>query len=321
MRRLPRPVAIVALAVLCAGLAACGGGAGPRPHGSSSAPASPPTPTSPGTPTSSPTTGMSPSSSPSGPPGRTFGFVVVGDFGVGGEAEAVVARAARSWARSHPFDAFVTTGDNVYESGDPAAFDAAWTEPYGWVLDARVPVVATLGNHDVLTDGGNPEVGLFGIPGPVYSQRVGPVEFFVLNANDALDPAQTSFLRLRLSESTARWKVAVFHQPAVSCGFHKSTPEVQRAWVSMFERFGVQLVLNGHDHDYQRFGPINGVTYVVDGMGGADLYAVDGCPAGTPAPVTLDDQHHGFVYLEATRDSLRVVAVSDTGQILDRAEA
>jgi len=84
-----------------------------------------------------------------------------------------------------------------------------------------------------------------------------------------------------LARSAARWKVAVFHQPAYSCGTHGSSPEVQREWVRLFQRSGVDLVLNGHDHDYQRFAPIGGVTYVVTG-GGAELYEVGDCPAGTP---------------------------------------
>lgn len=60
------------------------------------------------------------------------------------------------------------------------------------------------------------------------------------------------------------------HHPAYSAGHHGSTPDVQENWVPLFERYDVPLVLAGHDHDYQRSLPLDGVTYVVSG-GGAKL--------------------------------------------------
>jgi hypothetical protein len=108
----------------------------------------------------------------------------------------------------------------------------------------------------------------------------------------------------------------VFHQPAYSCGRHKSSPEVQREWVGLFQRSGVDLVLNGHDHDYQRFAPIGGVTYVVTGGGGAELYGVGDCPAGTPRPVVFNDDVHQFLYVSATASEMEGHAVSAAGGVL-----
>jgi 3',5'-cyclic AMP phosphodiesterase CpdA len=63
----------------------------------------------------------------------------------------------------------------------------------------------------------------------------------------------------------AAWIVAVMHHPAFSAGYHGSDGEVREAWVPLFETYGVDLALAGHDHDYQRSLPIGDVTYVVSG--------------------------------------------------------
>ena len=73
---------------------------------------------------------------------------------------------------------------------------------------------------------------------------------------------------------------AVFHQPAWSCGLHGSTPDVDRLWVPVLERHHTALVLNGHDHDYERFAPqtpqgladeARGMREFVVGTGGRNL--------------------------------------------------
>jgi 3',5'-cyclic AMP phosphodiesterase CpdA len=226
----------------------------------------------------------------------------------------------RGWADDHRLDAVVTTGDNVYAHGLPEDFDAAWNEPYGWVDDAGIPVIAALGNHDMDDEGKTQELELFDIPGAFYTRTVGPVRFVVLDANDPSDPEQLAWLRGELArESDAPWTVVVFHQPAFSCSFHQSTEAVDEQWVPLFGPGGVDLVLNGHDHDYQRFAPIDGVTYVVQGAGGAELYPVSSilCPTGTPSPAFADDDHHLFLTLAASEDHLTGRAITADGDVVD----
>ena len=83
------------------------------------------------------------------------------------------------------------------------------------------------------------------------------------------DDRQTRLARAAARGSSATWKIAVFHHPPYTCGGHAGNTDVARRWVPLFERYGVQLVLSGHDHNYQRFAARNGVTYVVHGGGGA----------------------------------------------------
>jgi len=249
--------------------------------------------------------------------GHPFGFVVVGDFGKGNADETTLATQVRTFTESHPFDAFVTVGDNVYGTESPSFFPKAWTRPFGWVEQSGAAIVASLGNHDVQNDGGVAEMALFGMPARYYERQVGPVDLFVLDANDPTDPAQRAWLQGALAASKAPWKVVVFHQPAYSCGLHGSRPEVQKQWTGLFQQYGVQLVLTGHDHDYQRFARIGGVTYIVDGGGAARLYPVGDCPSGTPTPVAHNDVVHEFLYLSATPQQLSGQALAVDGSVID----
>jgi Calcineurin-like phosphoesterase len=243
----------------------------------------------------------------------TFELMVIGDFGTGSDDEHAVADAMLDWHKEFGADAIVTTGDNVYPGGDPTDFDRTWFEPFGWVDEEGLDVVASLGNHDVITDGGAPVMDLFDMPAPYYETTVGDVDIFVLDANGIADPPQTSWLRRRLATSDNEWQIVVFHQPAYSCSRHGSTQEVIDTWVPLFRRFGVDLVLNGHDHLYQRFAAEGGVTYVVTGGGGTFLDGTGDCPATTPERLAAVDDKHHFVAIEGSATQLvgRVVGIDE----------
>ena len=248
-------------------------------------------------------------------------IAVIGDFGSGKQGEAEIASAIRDDDARSRFAALITTGDNVYPSGNPEDFAAAWTVPYGWVDDAGIPVLASLGNHDRKSGKLEQVADLLGMPARWYSEQVGDVQVIVLDANDVENPDQQRFLDDVLARPRGAgvdWRVVVFHQPAFSCSRHQSTPAVQKAWVSLFSRSDVDLVLNGHDHVYERFGPIDGVTYVVTGAAGDSLYEMRGCPKGTPDPVVAAARRH-YVVLEASPDQLRIEGVTEQGTLLDSA--
>lgn len=242
---------------------------------------------------------------------------MIGDFGTGDVREVVLAAALRSWMRTRPFDALVTLGDNVYDEGHPSRFEAAWTFPFGWVDRRGIAVIGALGNHDVKTDDGAPVMELLRMPDRWYRRRIGSVDIFVLDANDIDRAGQLEWLSEALTASRAPWQVLVFHQPAYSCSKHGSTPEIQDHLLPVIHGKGVDLVVNGHDHNYQRFAPRGGVIYVVSGGGAAGLYDVGDCPVGTPHPVAWNDGVQQFLYLEATPSRIRGEAVSVRGETLD----
>ncbi len=178
-------------------------------------------------------------------------------------------------------------------------------------------MIASLGNHD-RNQYGEPEIRLFGLPGPWYEKTVGDADVVVLDANRPDDPKQLEWLTSTLPTLHSRWQIVVFHQPAYSCAFHDSTPLVDDLWVPLFHQWGVDLVLNGHDHNYQRFAADDGIVYVVTGGGGnEDLYALEECPDDTPERVAGDDKHHHFLTVQGNDGRLRLKAIATDGTLLD----
>ena len=158
-------------------------------------------------------------------------------------------------------------GDNVYPSGNPAGLDATVFGPFAAVLD-HVPLYAILGNHDVKRNRAQAQVRALGMPGRWWVHHL-PGDVLLLGLDSTLvdDPGQHAWLEQTLASATERWRLVAVHHPAYSAGYQGSSHEVRRRWSPLFARYRVALVLSGHDHDYQRSVPIDGVTYVVSGGG------------------------------------------------------
>lgn len=251
--------------------------------------------------------GVLPAHAASGPP---IGSVaVVGDFGSGDAAEAAVARIV---SRARPV-AIVTTGDNVYDSADYAGLVGAYYGP--WIAAKRF--FPALGNHDHAEG-----VDAFDVYFPYladlhhYTRIVGDVQYFILDSDAILaSPSEAAAQRAWLSSSLRRsktpWQVVVLHHPPYSSGVqHGPTPAVQ--WP--YRQWGADLVLSGHEHQYERI-VREGLTYVVDGAGGKDLY-----PFGTPTPGSKvrNDTEYGALFLTTTPSGLVGEFWSAEGRRLDR---
>jgi 3',5'-cyclic AMP phosphodiesterase CpdA len=263
------------------------------------------------TPTPSPTT--HPATTAAGP--VSSGFVAFGDFG-GGEAQGAVAAAMERWAAAHRVDALVTTGDNVYDRGEPERFAAQLDQPYRQLRRTR-PLWVTLGNHDVEAGHGAAQLRHLGLPDLPYVKTLPGVQLLFMDANRP-DQAQADWLEAQLAGPGPRLRVVVFHHPAWSCSRHDSNGEVGRRWVPVLERHRVALVLNGHDHNYQRFVSAAGVTYLVTGGGGEELYRIDkACPTGTPHRAASAERNH-FTAVEVRARSLAVTVVADDDAVLDQ---
>jgi predicted phosphodiesterase len=242
-------------------------------------------------------------------------FLAVGDYGVGGSRELTIGRAMQRYEERNPANLLVLLGDNDY-TRSPTRFRANWRRSFGWARNTGVGVAGVIGNHDYQTDRGRYELGLLGMPGSYYARTVGDVQLFFLDSNRVND-AQTAWLEEQLSSSVAVWKIAVFHHPAYTCGGHSGDSAVVHRWVPLFEEYGVQLVLSGHDHNYQRFLARNGVTYVVHGGGGSGLYWLRRCPSSYPVRGRAR-MEHGFLYISVGADRLNGSAVNVQGRVTDR---
>ena len=250
------------------------------------------------------------------PGGPMAGFAAFGDSG-GGAAQPAVAAAISRWiAAGHRVDALVTTGDNVYDFGEPRFFVAQLDEPYRALRAAR-PMWVTLGNHDVMRGHGPAQLVHLGLPPLPYVATLPGVRLLFLDGNRP-DAAQATWIGEQLDQPGPPFTAAVFHQPVYSCGIHGPTPEVVANWAPVLEARRVPLVLNGHEHQYSRFVSGNGVTYIVTGGGGRDLYALrEGC---APPELRAAAVRHHFTAVEVFADRLVVSAVGIDDAVFDQAE-
>src|SRR5690349_15916640 len=209
------------------------------------------------------------------------GFVAFGDAGTGDATQQQVADAMTTWVNAgHRADALVEAGDDVYDTGDPSRFAATLDTPYATLRQTR-PFWVALGNHDEQAGHGSEQLRYLHLPDLPYTESLPGVQLLFLDANTP-DATQAAWLDARLSEPGPALRVVVFHQPAYSCALHGSTGAVVAAWVPVIEAHKVALVINGHDHYYERFLSPNDVTYVVTGGGGASLYARRSPCSGVP---------------------------------------
>jgi len=244
------------------------------------------------------------------------GILAVGDFGVGGTTEREMGLAMKRFEANHPAAALLLTlGDNDYTES-PSAFHRNWTASFAWLGSAGLRVAGTLGNHDIRVNGGRYEYDELDMPRAHYRRAAGNVTFFVLDSN-RVNSVQTGWLKRVLPASTAKWKVVVFHHPAWTCGAYRSNTAIVQTWVPLFERYGVRLVLSGHDHNYQRFASRRGVRYIVHGGGGQHLYPIESCPASYPTR-RFARAVRGFLYLRATDTELRVSSITRRRDVIDR---
>jgi 3',5'-cyclic AMP phosphodiesterase CpdA len=236
----------------------------------------------------------------------------VGDPGTGDAGEYEVTRTIAAEDVRQPYDALVLLGDLVYPHGDADSLDEAVLEPFAPILDESLAFFPVLGNHDY--DSSEEEVILqsLGRKDAWYADRVGPVEVVVLDSNRADDPEQTAWLGETLRSTSAPWTVVALHHPPYSAGVHGSDEEVRDAWADLFAENGVELVLAGHDHDYQRSEPIDGVVYVVSG----GVAKTQPCGRADFTAFSAGETLH-FLDLQITRDRLLGQAIDTHGRAFD----
>ncbi len=238
-------------------------------------------------------------------------LAVAGDVGTGGPDEYRTASAVDSLETESEYAALLLLGDNVYPSGDPAELTRVVFDPFAEVLDGETELLAVLGNHDVADGNGDAHATAIGMPGRFYSTRIGDVLVVGLDSTRPDDPEQLNWLKATLADNDATWVIAMMHHPPYSGGYHGSSLAVRNAFSPLFEEFGVQLVLAGHDHDYQRSESINGVTYVVSG-GAAKLR-----PANRAVFTEVAWSTFHFVDLAVWPDRMEVRAVDQAGDLFD----
>ena len=245
------------------------------------------------------------------PTQTTFSFVAFGDTRSNPVAHQQVVSSILSLAPNF----VLHTGDFVADGNDPAQ----WTTFYSIEHDllSQIPFYGALGNHE----GGNPCCYFDHFDWPNnerwYSFNHENVHVTALEIDDYADYSsgslQVQWLKNDLAHTTQPWKVVFFHIPPYSSGSgHGSDLSVRAALEPLFQQYGVDLVFNGHDHDYER-SVANGITYIVTGGGGAPLYA-KGQP--DPASVYFTMTYHS-VQVSVTGMTLTVAGIRPDGVQFD----
>lgn len=249
-----------------------------------------------------------------------FRVWLVGDSGTGGSGQRRVFDAMRAEAVDRAPDLFVHVGDMAYDSGTTSEFDANFYAMYAPLL-SNTPVWPALGNHE----GGSSDSGTQS--GPYYEGYVLPadgraggvpsgteayyafdyanVHFIVLDSHDSprtATGAMVRWLEMDLAAATAEWVVALWHHPPYTDGTHQDDEsqqeDMRQEVLPVLEAAGVDLVLAGHSHIYERSYLLRGGYYA--GLPGAGATAAivdpgDGRPDGD-GPYLAED---GTLYVVA----------------------
>ncbi len=238
-------------------------------------------------------------------------LAAAGDVGTGDEPAFATAAAMDRIEGDQEYAALLLLGDNVYPNGDPDDVDDKVFAPYGDVLDGGTQLLAVLGNHDVRDENADAHAEAIGMPGRWYATRIDDVLIISLDSNQPENREQVAWLEETLVDSDARWTIVTMHHPPYSGGYHGSDHGVRNAFSGLFEAHDVQLVLAGHDHDYQRSRPIDGVTYIVSG-GGATVR-----PASSADFIDVAFSTLHFLDIAVWPDRIEIRAVDQGGNQFD----
>lgn len=240
-------------------------------------------------------------------------FAVIGDSGSGAKVQYELAERLISARRVFPYTFVLMMGDNIYGDDSPKGFAKKFEIPYKPLLDAGVPFYATLGNHDAQDQRFYKGFNMGGHRYYTFTQ--GTVQFFVMDTT-YMDRGQLEWLEQSLRESRARWKVAYGHHPFYSSGKkHGSEVDLRQLVEPLFIKYGVNTVLAGHEHFYQRIVPQNGIAYFISGAA-SKLRRRN--IKNDPLNAAGFDDDLSFMLIEIAADTLYFEVISRTGETVDQ---
>jgi len=277
-----------------------------------------------GSPAATPTTGTASAIQLTGEPVVLAGAGDISDCGNDGDTitadlvDGVLAENA---------DAIVfTTGDNVYSGGTAEEFGSCYAETWGRFKDRTRP---SAGNHEYEASDASGYFGYFGNAAGAqgegyYSYEAGDWQVLALNSNcDEIGGCQEGspqelWLREELASSDAQCTLAYWHHPLFSSGDHGGDTSVQPLFQALYED-GAELVINGHDHNFERFAPqdpegthdpVSGIRQFVAGTGGTGNTSIEVIAANSESRLT---ETFGVLALSLYSDGYEWEFVSEDG--------
>jgi hypothetical protein len=234
-------------------------------------------------------------------------------------------------------DVVLGIGDLAYESGSQREFEDCWGGSWG---DSTKRIMRDIrpapGNHEYASAGAAPYFSYFGARAGdpkkgYYAYDLGEWRVLVLNSEIPLNSrftledrkAQEDWMLADFKDHPKKCTVAYLHRPLYSSGYHGAQPGLHPLYRIMFEG-GVELVVAGHDHSYERFASMNpagmvdtvaGITQIVVGTGGTGL-------RGFRTPLERNSRshiegHHGVLKLTLGAGAWRSAFIDVTGRIWD----
>jgi predicted MPP superfamily phosphohydrolase len=241
-------------------------------------------------------------------------FCVLGDFGTGDPSQYQLAEQMAKLHERFKYDLVVLVGDNLYGAERPQDFQKKFEIPYAPLLDAGVKFYASLGNHDAREQR---FYKLFSMGGKLY-YTFSPkpnIRFFAFESTYP-EPEQIRWLEKELAASNDDWKIVFFHHPLYSSGErHGSDLRLREVLEPLFLKHNVSVVLNGHDHFYERVKPQKGIVYFVAGSGGQ--LRAGNIDRGSGITAKGFDTDQVFMAAEINGDQMYFNAISRVGQTVD----
>lgn len=241
-------------------------------------------------------------------------FAVLGDFGTGRREQYDLGERMAKVHERFKFETVITVGDNLYGRQRAVDFQRKFELPYKKLLDDKVKFYASLGNHDLREQ---PSYKLFNMEGKLYyTLKLGDnVRFFMLDTN-YMTPEQYDWIKKELEDSSDDWKIVVFHHPLYSSGGrHGSDIKLRERLEPLFVQYGVSIVLQGHDHFYERIKPQKGIVYFVTGSGGK--LAPGDINKSSPLTAKGFDTGLAFMAVEIVGDRMYFNTFTTDGSVVD----
>ncbi|MFI8823178.1 discoidin domain-containing protein [Streptomyces sp. NPDC053431] len=220
---------------------------------------------------------------------------------------------------------YLTMGDNQYDDARLSDYRNYYDKTWGAFKAKTRPVP---GNHETYDPAGplagyKSYFGAIAYPQgkPYYSYDEGNWHFVALDSNSFDDAAQIQWLKDDLARTTKGCVAAYFHHPLYSSGGHGNDPVSKPVWEILYGA-KADLVLNGHDHHYERFAPqdpngratADGIVEIVGGMGGAEPYPIETVQPNSQKRISGP---YGVLKLDFTDTTYTWQYVGTDGQVKD----
>jgi predicted phosphodiesterase len=232
------------------------------------------------------------------------------------DMEKVIKQMRTEYAADPAYQSLtIQVGDWVASDGE-SNWTTEWfnANPQTRALLAETPIDGVKGNHE-----GTGTYYAKYYPYPYVSNfywsfDYGPVHFTCVDqyATYTAGSAQYNWVVNDLASTTKPWKILLMHEPMYSAGTHANNTTSQNVFLPLIDQYNVDLVLNGHNHNYSR-AMVNNVPHIVDGGGGAPLYAVD---TSWPNVVTATSAL-SYATFDVNGNTMTMTAKNTSGAVID----